>query len=212
MGLTWEAVSALSSIVGTILVLATAWIALHQFREAAGARQFQGIITTIDQLQSSSLRNVRWLLRRNRDEIDAILAGPDPLNALDEFLGRPEHPEGSPTSVADLRTSMAVLEFLGVLCLNNKVPESLERSYLAATIVSYWKSVEPIVLVIRQDSGDSGYLQHIECVVQLAISGALFKANAKAVKSRELRRIISMEHDAVLRRARRQDPLPLSEQ
>ncbi|HET8662423.1 MAG TPA: hypothetical protein VFM55_26010 [Micromonosporaceae bacterium] len=127
MSFSWDAVSALSSIAGTALVLAAAWIALYQFRESVSTRQLQSIIASIEQLQSSSLRNVRWFLRYNHEEIKGILEGSNPLEQLNRFLADPDHPGGSPKSIVGLRTSMAVLEFLSVLSLNNKIPIGLEQ-------------------------------------------------------------------------------------
>jgi len=209
----WPAVSAVTSIVGITLVVGTGTIALRQFREAVSNRQFQSIIASVQQLQSSSMRNVRWFLRHNRDEIRQILSGPDPLGNLDAFLARSGHPTGSPKSVADLRTSMAVLEFLGVLSLNDKIPAGLEQTYLAPTIFSYWQSIQPVVMAMRADSGDSLYLHNVEAFVGLAVSGELYakRRTVAAAKRRELRKRVEQGRDAIMFRAHQRNPQPFGQ-
>jgi hypothetical protein len=207
MTFSWQAVSALSSIVAATTVIVTASIALRQFREAAASRQFQSIVASVQQLQSSSLRNVRWLLRHNQAEISQMLEGPDPLVQLNSLLSRPDHPPGSPKSVGDLRTSLAVLEFLSVLSLSNKIPTQLEQSYLAPTMVSYWLSMESIILAMRTDSGDALYLHNFEAFVRLALAGTLYESRGRVAgaKKRELGRRVELSREAILFRAHKRN-------
>lgn len=74
--------------------------------------------------------------------------------------------------------------------------------------MSYWQSIEPIVLTMRADSGDSLYLHNTEAFVVLAISGILYdkKRKVSAAKNRELRRRVERGREAILFRVYERDP------
>lgn len=187
MRISWEAVSALSAVIGLVLVVAGSLIALSQFRESLSSRQLQAILGLIEQLQSSEVRSARAVLARHRKEIVATLDTEDGLRKLDSFLEGVAR-DGSPASVTELRKVFAVLEFIAMLSLHGQIPAAVERAYLAPTFAAYWDACRPVVLSIRRYSrGGDIYLQHFEAFIDLTRSGHIFHWNARTHKKRTLR-------------------------
>lgn len=187
----WTAISTISSVVATTLVVVAAWTALRQFKESLATRQLQGILGFIEQLQSTSVRSTRRLLRRHRTEISEILAGSHWSERLDAFLRENGNATGGAASLSELHRDLAALEFVAVLSLHGKIPVGLERTYLAPTIISYWEAIEPVVRATRAAAGVFRpiYLQHFESLVRLAASGDLYSRRVEAIKSREIDRL-----------------------
>jgi hypothetical protein len=188
MGTWQDTVEAISSALGTIFIVIAAWIALRQWNESFSSRLTQGGMALITQLQEGATRETRDYLIRHQETISSILSGPHPLDRLDAYLSRNER-EGTPTSIYELRKSLATLEFISILCLTDQLPRDLERSYLAPTMVRYWKAAEPVVLAIRARRGNNVYLQHVEALAKLLQTGKLFGKNSSTYKRKELRRI-----------------------
>jgi hypothetical protein len=186
---TWQnSVEAISAALGTIFVIIAAWIGLRQWNESLSSRLTQGGMALITQLQEGSTRETRDYLLQHRESISGILSGPHPLEGLDAYLKKNKK-EGIPTSIHELRKSLATLEFIAILCLTNQLPRDLERSYLAPTIVRYWEAAEPIALAIRARRGSNIYLQHVEALVKLLQTGKLFERRSTTYKRKELQRI-----------------------
>ena len=177
----WQAVAALSSGIGTIILAAAAWIALRQWRESLSTRQIQGTMALIDQFQSSSVRGAKRFLERHRTEIVRILDEPRFLDKLDKFI-RENRDEDEPRSLVDLRKSLAVLEFISVLCLNDQLPYHVECSYLAPSLAHYWYVAEPLITAIRAQRGNEIYLHHLGALVDLLRNGSFFRNPSKAKK------------------------------
>jgi hypothetical protein len=188
MGTWQDTVQAISSALGTVFVIIAAWVALRQWNESFSSRLTQGGMALITQLQEGATRETRDYLLRHREKISEILSGPHPLEGLDAYLSKNKK-EGTPTSIYELRKSLATLEFISILCLTGQVPRDLERSYLAPTMVRYWIAAEPIALAIRARRGNNVYLQHVEALVELLQTGKLFGRRSSAHKRKELRRI-----------------------
>jgi hypothetical protein len=190
--MSWAAISAVSSVVATTLVVVAAWIALRQFKESLAARQLQGIMGFVEQLQSTSVRSTRRLLKRHRTEILTILTESHWSEKLDSFLREKGSTAGGATSLSELHKDLAALEFIAVLSLHGKIPIRLERAYLAPVIISYWEAIEPVVRATRAGAGFFRpiYLQHFESLVELAASGDLYSRRVEAIKSREIDRLI----------------------
>src|SRR4051812_34175775 len=186
----WDAVSAISSVTGTVLVIGAAWIALRQFKESSSTRQVQSIMGLIDQFQSSSARSMRAFLNSRRTEILSFLSESDGLAKLDAYLQQHGPPSNGPASVTEVRHNVAVLEFIAVLSLSNNISSELERAYLAPVITSYWEAVRPIVGLIRLNPGDELYLQHLESLAQLIACGDLYRRGLTRAKQQRLRIII----------------------
>ena len=185
---TWQSVEAISSAVGTIVLIIASWIALRQWRESLSARQIQGALALIEQLQQGSTRETREYLLRHHDKMLHIAAGPRPLERLDKFIRRNSR-DGTPRSLVEVRKNLAVLEFVAILCLNGQLPIDFERSYLAPIMARYWEAAEPIVIAIRKSRGSEIYLQHVEALVTLLRDGRLFQRRAASSKKMELKRV-----------------------
>jgi hypothetical protein len=203
MRISWEAVSAISSMLGTVLIVIAAWIALSQLKESAAARRLQGIIGFIEHLQSGEVRGARRFLWRHRAEIGKILEGEDWTKELNAFLRTNGGAEDGPTSMTEVRNNLATLEFVAVLSLHGNIPIPLERAYLAPMITGYWPVIEPIVQAIRRGSGDGIYLQHLESLVKLAADGSLYDKRVATHKKREVHRLIEQGRIGVARRVTR---------
>jgi hypothetical protein len=197
MGTWQDTVEAVSAALGTIFVMVAAWIALRQWRESFSTRQVQGGMALIIQLQEGSTRETRDFLAQHREAISRALSGPHPLDGLDSYL-RQNKKEGVPSSVSELRKIFAILEFVAILCLTDQLPRDLERSYLAPTMVRYWKTAEPIVTEIRKRSGSNVYLQHVEALAELLKTGKLFDKRSAVYKRKEVERIERVSRDATL--------------
>jgi hypothetical protein len=197
--MTWEALSALSSATGTILVVVAAWIGLRQWRESLEARQFQAATVFIDQFQSTKIRNTRNFLRENATVIESLLATADGLSALDEFLAENAPGRGAPDSLLALRESLANIEFLAILSLTEQIPEYLERAYLAPTITGYWRAVNPVVQAIRTEGspGKNIYLQNAEALARLAETGQIYGKNCSRLKAAERAKILESSHRSI---------------
>lgn len=186
---TWQnTVGAISTALGTIFVVAAAWIALRQWKESLSTRLVQGGMALISQLQEGSTRETRDYLLRHRDAISEILSGPHSLEGLDSYLS--QHKKGgAPASVHELRRNLAILEFIAILCLTNQLPRDLERSYLAPTMVRYWNAAEPVVMAIRERRGNTIYLQHVEALTGMLRTGKLYERRSRSHKKKEIQRI-----------------------
>ena len=195
----WNAISAVSSSASTSLVVVGAWIALRQWKESLASRQFQGMSAFIQQFQSVRLRSMREFLLSHSKALELLLDEPKPIEALDTFL-REKGGEGIAKSVVELRQDMAVLEFVAVLSLNRTVPVELERSYLAPTIVNYWRAVRPVVKAIQAERGDRIYLQHVEALTGMVLSGELYAGNSAKIKRKILSAIEVQAREGALRR------------
>lgn len=193
----WQSVEAISSAIGTVVLIAAAWIALRQWKESLSTRQIQGALALIEQFQEGSTRETREYLLRHRDKILRILSDSDPLEELDKYLRR-HSDAGDPHSLVELRKRLAVLEFVAILCLNNQLPSELERSYLAPTMARYWQAAEPVVTAIRTRRGNAVYLQHVEALVTLLRNGRLFHRRSTSFKRHELRKIENNSMSATL--------------
>jgi hypothetical protein len=195
---TWQdTVEAISSALGTVFIVIAAWIALRQWKESFSSRLTQGGMALITQLQEGSTRETRDYLLRHRENISEILSGPHSLEGLDAYLKKSKM-EGTPTSIYELRKSLATLEFVAILCLTNQLPRDLERSYLAPTMFRYWKAAEPVVLAIRARRGNNVYLQHVEALVKLLQTGKLFDRRSTTYKRKALRRVERESKSATL--------------
>src|SRR5579859_1032009 len=128
MHTSWEAISAISSMLGIALIALAAWIALGQLKESAAVRRLQSTLGFIEQLQSSPLRNTRRFLGRHQAEIKEILENEDWIDELNSFLHDRGRADGGPTSLSELRGSLATLEFIAVLSLSNNMPGHVERA------------------------------------------------------------------------------------
>jgi hypothetical protein len=190
MQMQWEAVSAISSAVATVFLVVAALIALRQWRDATAASQLQSTLAFIDQFQPSSVRGTRDFLRRHRSTVLELLGQPEGLDKLDAFLRLSDDDEG-PRSLLALRKDMAAIEFVAVLSMNGRIPQELERSYLAPTIVNYWEAVWPVVRAIRANRGYGVHLQHLEALVNIINSGDIFTGNCRQRKKLELQRIMA---------------------
>jgi hypothetical protein len=197
MGTWQDTVGAVSTALGTSFVVVAAWIALRQWKESLSTRLVQGGMALINQLQEGSTRETRDYLLRNHVAISRILAGPHPLERLDNYLNQ-HNEDGAPASVHELRRNLATLEFIAILCLTNQLPRDLERSYLAPTIVGYWKAAEPVVVAVRARRGNTVYLQHVEALVSLAQTGKLFERRSISHKRKVVRRIERESESATL--------------
>jgi hypothetical protein len=193
----WQSVEAVSSAVGTIVLIVAAWIALRQWKESLSTRQIQGALALVEQLQEGSTRETREYLQRHHDKILQILSGPSPLERLDRFVKRNGR-SGTPHSLVEVRKNLAVLEFVAILCLNDQLPAELERSYVAPTMVRYWEVAEPIVTAIRASRGNKVYLQHVEALVTLLRDGRLFGRRATSSKKIELKKIEQQSRSATI--------------
>ena len=201
MRISWEAVSAISSILGTVLIVIAAWIALGQLKESAASRRLQGILGFVEHLQSGEVRGARRFLWSHRAEIRKIVAGDDWAKELNAFLRANGEAEGGPTSLVEVHNNLATLEFVAVLSLHGNIPIRLERAYLAPMIAGDWPVIEPIVQAIRRGGGDGIYLQHLESLVKLAADGSLYDKRVATLKKREVQRLIEQGRMGVARRA-----------
>jgi hypothetical protein len=183
-----DTVEAISAALGTVFVIAAAWIALRQWKESLSTRLTQGALALISQLQEGATRETRDYLTRNHEAISKILAGPHPLEGLDSYLSRHER-EDAPASVRELRRSFATLEFIAILCLTNQLPRELERGYLGPTMAQHWKVAQPVVMAIRERYGNDIYLQHAEALAGMLKEGKLFGRRSALHKRKELQRI-----------------------
>ena len=195
--ISWQSVEAVSSAVGTIVLIVAAWIALRQWKESLSTRQIRGALALVEQLQEGSTRETREYLRRHQEKMLRILSEPNPLERLDRYIKR-NSSDGGPRSLVEVRKNLAVLEFVAILCLNNQLPTELERSYLAPTIVGYWEAAEPIVTAIRASRGNKVYLQHVEVLVTLLRDGRLFQRRVTSSKKMELKKIEQRSRSATL--------------
>jgi hypothetical protein len=204
----WDAVSAISTALATTIVVVAAWIALRQFRESLSARQLQGVLGLMQQLESSSARRSRSFLYRHRDEVVAILGQKNALRELDEFLRQTGPADDGPTSLSDLRKDLATLEYAALLAVHGMIPATLEQAYFVPTVVDYWAIMEPIVLATRKEIESDVYLQHFESIYRLATSGQIYMKNASSLKAREVRRLVARSRGMVLKRTETSEIVP----
>lgn len=195
--MSWEAVSGISSIVGTAVVIVAAWIGLRQVAEALASRELQGVVTIIQQFQSAPIGEVRTFLRSRNPEIAKILTRKDGLTALDSYLRNDGGGESAPDSLAELREHLSVLEFVSFLSLSGRIPRELELAYLAPTIPGYWHAAAPFVLAIRRDRGSDVYLQHLEAFARLIESGGVFHRRAARLKRHEMKALVRRSRSSI---------------
>lgn len=186
----WDALSALSTMAATVVVIVGSWIALRQWKEALATRQLDATLAFMEKFQGSQLRAARNYFRENSEVIAEITTQPDPLAGIDRFLAENEGAGGVPRSLVELRGRLAELEFVAVLCLNGSVPRELEQAYLSPTIIGYWQAFRPVVMAIRDRRADSIYFQHLEAVVGMIIDGSFYSKQASKTKRGHLTRIV----------------------
>jgi hypothetical protein len=189
MSVSWEAVTAVSSVAGTVLVVVVSWVALRQVRESLAGRQMQAALAFMERLQGGSVRNIRRFLTRHAAEIDSILKEPERLDRLDHFLRTTGPAARGPASLSDLHHDLGDLEFAAVLGMHSAVPPDLERAYLAPMIVHYWRAAAPVVHAIRADGGLPMYLQHTEAFADLHQRRHTGERRARRAKHNALRRL-----------------------
>ncbi|WFF00196.1 hypothetical protein [Micromonospora sp. WMMD964] len=204
----WDAISAISDALAAAIVIVAAWIALRQFKESLSARQLQGILGLMQQLESSSARRSRSFLYRHRDEVEAILGRKNGLRELDEFLRKTGPADDGPHTLSELRKDLATLEYAALLAVHGMIPATLEQAYFVPTVVDYWLVMEPVVRATRKEIGSDVYLQHFESIYRLATTGQIHMKNASFAKAREARRLVAQSRAMVLKRTEGSDAVP----
>lgn len=189
--MSWEALSAICSVIGTVVVVVAAWIAVRQLREALAARQLQGALLLMQELQDVAIRGARDLLAEHRDQIVDLAGNNDSAAALDAFLQRRASVPGTPTNLVELRSCLAKLEFASALALHGAVPADFERIYLAPTLVSYWGAVQPAVDLMRGGDAHALYLQQLEAYTDLVLNGSVYGPEAAGTKRQKLAALVS---------------------
>ena len=117
----WQALEAISSVAGTVVLVTASWIALRQWKESLSNRQVQGALALIEQFQEGSTRETREFLLRHREEILRVRSDSSSIEKLDKLIKR-KSGDGDPRSLVELRKNLAVLEFVAILCLNDQLP------------------------------------------------------------------------------------------
>ncbi|ROO51173.1 hypothetical protein EDC02_6041 [Micromonospora sp. Llam0] len=198
----WNAVSAISSLVATVSVIIALAIALRQLRESSIGRKGQSALALIGDLQSSQVRLIRDELLVHSNRLNKLAESCTDLGEVDSYLrANLRGLDKSEVTLVEVRRAMASLEFIAVLCLHNSMPIQFERAYLGPTLLRYWQSFRPVVMIVRRSRGDAIYLQHLEAVVGLIASGMLFSPGHRRHKRNAVARIVGQSRAGAIRRA-----------
>lgn len=186
--MSWDAVSALSSAAGVVVVIVATVLALRQFAESLQSRSLQGILGMAEQLESKSVRVTRKKLRDNNATIRRACADSIGLQDLDARL---KDATAGQINLQLVRDDLAVLEYCAVLAAHDVIPSRIAIAFFLPIVVDSWPSMEPIVSLTRKEYGSNVYLQHFESIYQLAVSGDFRrhksrKRNAARLASRSM--------------------------
>jgi hypothetical protein len=182
----WEIVSAVSTAVGTLFVIATVFFTAifgrRQLREALATRHLQSGVVLFEQMERGSVLAARWLLYHHGTKIDELLSGEDGLSKLDDFLASMPLGQDGPTSVLQLRNELVTLEYAAAFSLLELIPTELERTYVSPILHRTWLNAKCFAKATREELKTDVYLQHCEAVYDLVESGKAYSDDMKIVK------------------------------
>jgi hypothetical protein len=164
----WEALNAVSGTVGAGVVLVGTLVALRQLREVLQARHLQAALGMMQQLESRSVRATRRFLGLHREHLARICLGNNWTTELDDAIQRLSRGR---IGIETMRDDLAVLEYVALLALHGMIPASMTLTYFLPIAVDAWADITPIVQAQRRTMGSKIYLQHFECLCDLAVSG-----------------------------------------
>ena len=192
----WNEVSAISTTIQAIVVIAAAALALWQLQESLTARQMAGFLRLIDELESGTVQQTRRIFNAHQKDVRQI-AGTGNLQDLDKFLTRKTRRWQQPLSLGIVRDDLTKLEYAAMLCLHGMLPIKLERTYFTTVVVLTWPNIEPAVIMLRSERGMK-YLQHFETLYRLYESGAIYQGGYARAKKREASRMILVSKSVVV--------------
>ena len=160
----WNAVSALATLGGTLLILLGAVFALRQVREAAKARTLQSFLAIMDRIDAPNLRKARWLVYARHKELSRKISQDPSAEELDRFL------RVLTDQVVDLdsfRTYLASLETISMLVMHDLAPDDLIEMYFSKLVPHHWSVLASFISYMRDKYQTDDYFQHFEMLDKL---------------------------------------------
>jgi hypothetical protein len=192
----WNEVSAISTAVQAIIVIAAAALALWQLQEALTARRMAGFLRLMDELESGTVQQTRRFFNTYQEDVRQI-ADTGNLQELDKFIRRKTRRWQQPLSLGSVRDDLTKLEYTAMLCLHGMLPIKLERTYFTTVVVLTWPYIEPVALMLRQARGVQ-YMQHFEALYRLYSSGAIYRGGYARSRKREASRLMLVSMSVVV--------------
>jgi phage terminase large subunit-like protein len=130
---TWEALSALSTLAGSVIVAAAAVFAIVQLRETRRATMAQALIRTFDEIYSPAARESRAILYGHGPLADGQLPNAELARHLDEAL--------------------APLDRMQVMIDVGLLPPNTVLDLYGVMVIRLWRSCESLVAAERTRRG-----------------------------------------------------------
>jgi hypothetical protein len=135
----WEAMSAISTLVGTIVVIIAAIFAYFQLKEMTNARWAEAVTKVFDMLVTNNEISEARRYIRNNDL-------PNPGNA-------------SPEVYEQMWKVWVSFDNLGVMIVFKMLPEHLPLEMFHSTVIECWEKLEPHIIHERRERAKKG--QHL---------------------------------------------------
>jgi hypothetical protein len=192
----WNEVSAISTAVQTLVVIAAAALALWQLREVLADRRMAGFLRLMDELESGTVQQTRRFFNSYQANVRQIAEAGN-LQDLDKFITRKTRRWEQPLSLGRVRDDLTKLEYTAMLCLHGMLPIKLERTYFTTVVVLTWPYIEPVILMLRRDRGVQ-YMQHFEALYRLYVTGAIYRGSYASSRRREASRLMLVSKSVVV--------------
>lgn len=166
----WNAVTALATLGGTLLILIGSIFALRQVREAAKARSLQSFLAIMDRIDAPDLRKARWLVYARHKELSRKIRQGPSVEELDRYLRTITH---EAVDLDTFRTYMASLENISILVMHNLAPDDLIEMYFGRLVPHHWDVLASFISYMRDKYQSDDYLQHLEMLDKLILMNGL---------------------------------------
>ena len=199
--LRWAELAALATLAATIVVLAAAFFAAYQVREASKARQLQSALVVLQHIDSPELRMARRLVYspalcvRLSEELTKR-PSTDQLDALFKDLSCDK------VDFKGFHSYLAAMEHIAILELNGLAPSRIIDMYFSRMVPQHWIALAPLIQYLRAYYNTDDFLQHFEMLNQLITAGKLKPGTLGAMEGWVSRRFLLRRRQSFRRRVR----------
>jgi hypothetical protein len=125
----WNAVSSISTLIGTIVVSITVILAYFQLKEMTAARSLEALLRVFDELTNEEMsRARRYVLSHN-------LPPPDQV---------------SPEIYEQMHKVWVSFDNLGIMVAKKMIPEQIALEMFHDNVIQYWQKLEPYIQYERK--------------------------------------------------------------
>jgi hypothetical protein len=162
----WNALTAISTLLGTTVLTIAAIFGYRQLREATRARQLQATLAVLDFISDPALREARRFVYQHSAALAEKLSSEQGMgwSELDTAI---DTLSGKRVNLAHFHTYLSSLENLAILVMHDLAPDDVIEMWFGRMAQEHWRDLQAVLKFFRAKYGNDDFLQHFEMLQQV---------------------------------------------